>query len=82
MCCDIIATSYTQHKHIHTHTHTHTHTQRLDRVEELQGWVERHKYHIQKLEVSYQPEEVGHGHVTGYAIMELYGFSMELLVQK
>ena len=26
-------------------------------------------------------EDVGHGHVTGYAIMELYGFSMALPVQ-
>ena len=28
--------------------------QKQDRVEELQGWVDRHKFHIQKLEVSYQ----------------------------
>ena len=27
------------------------------------------------------PEEIGYGHVTGYMIMELYGFSMELPVQ-
>ena len=26
--------------------------QKNDRVEELQGWVERHKYHIKELEVS------------------------------
>ena len=26
----------------------------------------------------YNPEEVGHGHVTGYVVMKLYGFSMEL----
>ena len=26
--------------------------QKQDRVDELQGWVERHKYHVQKLEVS------------------------------
>ena len=28
------------------------------------------------------PEEVGHGHVTVYMIMKLYGFSMELPIQK
>ena len=28
--------------------------QKQDRVEELQGWVDRHKFHIQKLEVSHQ----------------------------
>lgn len=27
--------------------------QKNDRVEELQGWVERHKYHIKELEVSF-----------------------------
>ena len=29
------------------------HVQKNDRVEELQGWVERHKFHIKELEVSF-----------------------------
>ena len=31
---------------------------------------------------SHWPEEVGHGHLTAYVIVELYGFSTELPVQK
>ena len=31
--------------------------QRADRVEELQHWVERHKFHIQKLEVRKKRKE-------------------------
>ena len=30
----------------------HTYVQKQDRVDELQEWTDRHKYHVQKLEVS------------------------------
>ena len=40
---------------VHTDTHTHTHyciSQKQDRVDELQERIDRHKFHVQKLEVS------------------------------
>ena len=50
----IITTGELIYSHEYTSHIPHSYMQKQDRVEELQGWVDRHKFHIQKLEVSHQ----------------------------